>query len=154
MRAPPTQDQLFKRVMIISLTIGILLGILLTIAGLNLLARDLGVFFLTDLLRARFSDALFPCALLILGATMVLTVKLSSVRRQLLALAQPTERSPESLDLIGRIFGIYFLMFGGILGITRIFSLALPGLIWVVIFPGGFFFSLALFALLEGRRRR
>jgi hypothetical protein len=154
MQAPPTQDQLFKRVMVISLMIGILLGILLTIVGFNLIARYIGALFLVDSLRAGFSDVFYPYLLLIGGATIVLAVKLSAVRGQLHTLVQPAEGSPASLDLVGLILGIYFLILGGILVIERIFSLAIPGLIFVFIFPGGFFFSLLLIPVLEGRRRK
>ena len=137
MQATPTQDQLFTRLILVSMLTGILVGIVLTLAVLNL-----GI------------DIIFPCSALALGAGSLLGRKLWALRRQLQAPGQPAKGTEATLELGNLIFGIYFLILGSALVGAEIFPRSVAGVVAALLIAGGFPFSAVLWAVLDSRLRK
>jgi len=145
MQAAPTQDQLFKRMTMISIMIGILFGIVLTLEGLNLsntIARQVGA----PLLAGPLADELgtSPFYFFVFGAFMLLFGKLRALRKQLQPVGQPTNRFQASLEPSYLVFGVYWLIVGGLAMITKVLPLDLPPVAGLIVFPGGLFCSAAV----------
>ncbi len=136
------QDKLFRRMMMLLLLMGILIGIVLTLSGLNLsnfIAKQMGAPLLAEPLGDGLSNGIYPYYFLLFGAFLLLYGKYRAVRKQLEIAGHLAGRpqNPSDVPFFYFLLGGYCLLFGGVSLLVGIFALNPPLLLGLLLFPGG-----------------